>query len=66
MGARWLKMRTNGEYLLTFDLNSHRRIPVLQRRAFQNVTLRYIPLQLSLKRPAYRNNIYATMKDKTN
>ncbi|MBO5723495.1 MAG: hypothetical protein J6S58_01565 [Lentisphaeria bacterium] len=55
----------NGEYLLTFDLNSHRRVPVLQRRAFQNVTLRYIPLQLSLKRPAYRNNIYATMKDKT-
>ena len=54
----------NGEYILFFDLKSHRRTPVLQRRAFQKVSIQYIPLQMSLKRPAYRNNIYATMKDK--
>ena len=55
----------NGEYTMYFDLATNRREPALQKRAFQNVSVLYIPMQLSLKRPAYRNNIYATMKDKT-
>ncbi|MBE6405277.1 MAG: hypothetical protein E7040_04575 [Lentisphaerae bacterium] len=55
----------NGEYTMYFDLATNRKAPVLQKRAYQNVSVLYIPMQLSLKRPAYRNNIYATMKDKT-
>lgn len=55
----------NGEYVMKFDLATNRKDSVLQKRASKKATVLYIPMQLSLKRPAYRNNIYATMKDKT-
>ena len=55
----------NGHYLFTWDLFSNKRSPVLQKRMTREVTVEYIPLHVTLLRPAYRNNLYATMPDKT-
>ncbi len=55
----------NGEYLFRWELASNRKEPVLLKQLIRKVTLDYIPLKATLKRPAYRNNIYATMPDKT-
>ena len=55
----------NGNYILTVDLNSNSRNPVLLKRFAREVNIEYIPLQIKMKRPAYRNNLYASMPDKT-
>ncbi|MBO5724229.1 MAG: hypothetical protein J6S58_05310 [Lentisphaeria bacterium] len=55
----------NGEYILLWDLHAYRKEKPLFNRMVQKVTLSYIPMEITLKRPAYRDNIYATMKDKT-
>ena len=55
----------NGEYLFRWELASNRKEPVLLKQLIRKVTLDYIPLKVTLKKPAYRNNIYATMPDKT-
>ena len=55
----------NGEYTVNWDLYSNRSRLVLTKRLVTRVNVEYIPLKITLKRPAYRNNIYHTMKDKT-
>ncbi|MBO5724351.1 MAG: hypothetical protein J6S58_05925, partial [Lentisphaeria bacterium] len=55
----------NGEYIVSWDLFSNRKKPVLEKRLSIQTGVEYIPLRITLKRPAYRNNIYHSMKDKT-
>ena len=55
----------NGEYILLWDLLCNRKDKPLFKRMVQKVTISYIPMEIDLKRPAYRDNIYSTMKDKT-
>jgi len=54
----------NGEYILTWDLFSNCAEQFLIKRLILPVKIEYIPLRITLKRPAYRNTIYRTMKDK--
>ena len=55
----------NGEYLFRWELASNRKEPVLLKQLIRKVTLEYIPLKVTLKKPPYRNNLYYTMPDKT-
>ena len=55
----------NGNYTLTVDLKNNSRKPVILKRLARNIDIEYLPLQITMIRPAYRNNIYATMPDKT-
>ena len=55
----------NGEYLFRWELASSRKDPVLIKQLIRKVTVDYIPMRVTLKNPAYRNNIYHTMPDKT-
>ena len=55
----------NGEGQLILDLrNFSIKYPRLLKRLVKNIKVEYVPLKMTLKRPAYRNNIYATMPDK--
>ena len=55
----------NGSYTLTVDLKNNSRKPVILKRLVRNIDIEYQPLQIMMMRPVYRNNIYATMPDKT-
>ncbi|MFA6929966.1 MAG: sugar-binding protein [Lentisphaeria bacterium] len=60
---RLFDLSQQGEFWLDFELISSQGY--LLKKMRQLVELRYQPLQVKVLRPAYRNNIYATMPDKT-
>lgn len=54
-----------GNYLLSMEILSGGSKPWLLKKMTLPVKLEYQPLKITLLRPAYRNNLYATMPDKT-
>lgn len=54
-----------GEYLRTFTIYANASRPMILKRHSELVQAFYVPLDIKLIRPPYRNNIYATMKDKS-
>lgn len=53
-----------GKYNYYIEFWSNESEPVLLKRYTSTVEMYYSPFKAVLKRPAYRNNIYATMPDK--
>ena len=53
-----------GKYNYNIEFWSNESTPVLLKRYTSAVEMFYSPFKTVLKRPAYRNNIYATMHDK--
>lgn len=54
-----------GNYIFCTEILGVGTVPVLLKKHVRQVKLKYQPLKITLKRPAYRNNLYATMPDKT-
>lgn len=54
-----------GKRMLRFELYSNNSKPFLLKQFYQEADFRYQPVKIHLKRPSYRNNIYASMPDKT-
>ena len=54
-----------GNYIFCTEILGVGTVPVLLKKHVRQVKLEYQPLKITLKRPAYRNNLYATMPDKT-
>jgi len=54
-----------GEYIFSYELYSNQSDSVLLKKITRPVMLEYKPLHVKILRPPYRNNIYATMPDKT-
>ncbi|MBQ6470506.1 MAG: hypothetical protein IJJ33_00855, partial [Victivallales bacterium] len=52
-----------GEYLLDCEYYDNHSVRCLLARQRVEVKLAYIPIELKLLSPAYRNNLYATMPD---
>ena len=53
-----------GKYNYNIEFWSNETVPVLLKRYTSAMEMFYSPFKTVLKRPAYRNNIYATMTDK--
>ncbi len=54
-----------GKYLFSYEIYSNNSVPILLKKISNQVSLRYQPISLRFNKPPYRNNIYATMPDKT-
>jgi hypothetical protein len=54
-----------GNYIFSTEILSSGTKPYLLKMLSRPVKLEYQPLKIRMVRPAYRNNIYATMPDKT-
>lgn len=54
-----------GKYFLEYELYANASRPFLLKKLSKEITAEYLPLKIKLLRPCYRNNIYATMPDKT-
>ncbi len=60
---RSFNLPVQGEFQLDFDLYSSRGHLLKSLR--KPVELRYQPMKVKVRKPAYRNNLYATMPDKS-
>ena len=60
-----LAPETPGKYALEYELYANTTKPLLLKKLSKEISVEYQPIQIKLLRPCYRNNIYATMPDKT-
>ena len=63
--TRTIKCPSQGKSVCQIKLESCSRVPVLLCSRTIQLELQYQPLKLTVIRPFYRNNIYASMPDKT-